>query len=153
MRSTLSMIVLGGALGVPSTRNPLHAGPNPCPRVSTVRVGTEHAALKAGSCAAGLRELGQVRKEAALSGWSRVPQERLAGAGDSGSAGRWHSTAGARSTRRTFGAPFEVGCSKFEYCELGLSLRQQRSVHEAQRAHPPDVLDLQRATGKQHFGG
>ena len=35
--------------------------------------------MKAGSCAAGRRELGQVRKEAALSGQSRVPQERLAG--------------------------------------------------------------------------
>ena len=35
--------------------------------------------MKAGSCAAGHREPGQVRKEAALSGWSRVPQGCLAG--------------------------------------------------------------------------
>jgi len=82
-----SPIVLGGALGVPCTRKPLQAGPNPCPRVTAIRVSTEHAALKAGSCAAGLREPGQVRKEAALSAQPRVPQERLAGAGDPASAG------------------------------------------------------------------
>ena len=86
-RVNLFLIVLGGALGVPCTRKPLQAGPNPCPRVTAIRVSTEHAALKAGSCAAGLREPGQVRKEAALSAQPRVPQERLAGAGDPASAG------------------------------------------------------------------
>ncbi len=35
--------------------------------------------MKAGSCAAGPREPGQVRKEAALSEQPRVPQERRAG--------------------------------------------------------------------------
>ena len=50
--------------------------------------------LKAGSCAAGHREPGQVRKEAALSGCSRVPQGCLAGADGRGRAGHLDSTAG-----------------------------------------------------------
>ena len=50
--------------------------------------------LKAGSCAAGHCETGQVRKEAALSGRHRVPQECLARAGGRGRAGHADSTAG-----------------------------------------------------------
>ncbi len=50
--------------------------------------------MKVGSCAAGRRDLGQVRKEAALSGRSRVPQECLAGVG---------------SPERAGGPPFEGG--------------------------------------------
>jgi hypothetical protein len=79
--------VLGGALGVPWTRNPLHAGPNSPPEDDPLSVSAGCAASKAGSCAAEPREPGQVRKEAALSGALRVPQERLAGAGGSESAG------------------------------------------------------------------
>jgi len=54
----------------------------------------EMSMMKVGSCAAGRRELGQVRKEAALSGRSRVPQECLAGVG---------------SPERAGGPPFEGG--------------------------------------------
>ena len=43
-----------------------------------------HVVLKVGSCAAGRREPGQVRKEAALSGSSRVPQGCLTGAVEPG---------------------------------------------------------------------
>ena len=84
-------------------------GAESLPEGATIRVSTEHAALKAGSCAAGLRESGQVRKEAALSDRSRVPQGCLAGAGDSGSAGWCHSTAECTVMKRlTFGEPFFV---------------------------------------------
>jgi len=76
-------IVLGGTLGVSCTRNPLHAGPNSLPEGVSHSESTEHVALMVGSCAAGHREPGQVRKEAALSGTLRVPQGCLAGAGDS----------------------------------------------------------------------
>ena len=81
-------IVLGGTLGVSCTRNPLHAGPNSLPEGVSHSESTEHVALKVGSCAAGHREPGQVRKEAALSGMLRVPQGCLTGAGDSESTGR-----------------------------------------------------------------
>ena len=52
--------------------------------------------LKIGSCAAGDRESGQVRKEAALSGPSRVLRDRPVGANVPGHAGYRRSTAGAR---------------------------------------------------------
>ncbi len=61
---------------MPSSRNPLHAGLNPPPEehdaAGRQARGCGVGALTIGSCAAGHRESGQVRKEAALSGLSRV---------------------------------------------------------------------------------
>ena len=92
-RVTLRPIVLGGVLGVPCTRNPLHAGPNPPPEGANGRVSAGHVVSKAGSYAAGNRESGQIRKEAALSeypgavgqpGWSRRSGTRRLWALDGG---------------------------------------------------------------------
>ena len=56
-----------------------------------------YEASRVGSCATGSREPSQVRKEAALSGPSRVPQGRLIRANDEYGLMALVSTAGARS--------------------------------------------------------
>ena len=64
-----------------------------------------HVVLTVGSCAAGHRESGQVRKEAALSDRSRVPQGCLTRAVDPERAGYGGSTAGGTITQ----APWSSG--------------------------------------------
>ena len=66
-----------GALYPKSTHGGLNSRPRPGPLLDRTR----STALRVGSCATGSREPSQVRKEAALSGPSRVPQVRLTGAG------------------------------------------------------------------------
>src|SRR6202043_1883727 len=65
-----------GALYPKSTHGGLNSRPRPEPLLDRTR----STALRVGSCATEPREPSQVRKEAALSGSSRVPQARLTGA-------------------------------------------------------------------------
>src|SRR3974390_3547382 len=78
--------VLGGALAVPCTRNPLPRGTIPtrgaCPKGS----GPCNATLMVRSHSVGDREPGQVRKEAALSGSAYAQWGYLAGVGGTGTA-------------------------------------------------------------------
>ncbi len=69
------------------------------------------AALKAGSCAAGAVEPGQIREEAAIRRSSRVPQECLAGVG-------WQRQVGWRGSIWGARLALFVGrdCSRFRVC-------------------------------------
>src|SRR5262249_58338920 len=75
-RGSLPVAVLGGALVVPCTPNPRRGAESPLEALAAVRYGSEEAS-RIGSCATGSCEPRQVRKEAALSGRSRVPQGGL----------------------------------------------------------------------------
>ena len=72
------------------------AGLKPVMRPTLFGVRPARAALKVGSCAMGTREPRQVRKEAAVSGYLRVPQGRLAGVNYTGHARKSKSTPGAQ---------------------------------------------------------
>jgi hypothetical protein len=76
-----SLVALSGEVAVPCSPRSAPAGPNSSLEAVSVRRWPTGPVLKVGSCAAGTRETRQVRKEAAVSGLSRVPQGSLAGAG------------------------------------------------------------------------
>jgi hypothetical protein len=85
------------------------AGLNARPRVAAFGVSTSRAALTARSRAMRVREPGQIRKEAALSGSGHVPRIRLARASHDGNARGPLSKAGrtvlpAQRCSGTFGA-------------------------------------------------
>lgn len=72
------------------------AGLNSFLRLFACKACLVHVVLTSGSCAMGTHEPCQVRKEAALSGTSHVPRDRLDRANDMGNACVQQSKKGAR---------------------------------------------------------
>ncbi len=77
MYRILIYAVLGGEVAVPCNSQSALARLNPFLRLSVCKVCLLHVALTVGSCAMGTHEPCQVRKEAALSGFTHVPRGSL----------------------------------------------------------------------------
>jgi len=88
--------VLGGEVAVPCNSQSAQARLNSFLRLCACRVCLLHVALKVGSRAMGSHEPCQVRKEAALSGFTHVPWGSLTRAGDKSSTYVPQSRKGAR---------------------------------------------------------